>query len=156
MTESEPQGSRPRTIGDLLARIDASWRALHEALDGIPENRLEEPGVTGDWSIKDLYGHLALWDENATQQLPRVLAGHPRADSDVQAMNDADFAARRERPLPEQRAAMEQAHADLVEQLRLISGADATALDHAIDVDTYLHYDEHRFEIEAWRSRHGI
>jgi uncharacterized protein (TIGR03083 family) len=143
-------------IGDLLARIDASWRALHETLDGIPEERQAEPGACGEWSVKDVLGHLALWDENAVEQIPRVLAGHGRAESDVQQINDADYAARRDDPLSRQRAAMERAHAALVERLEAITAADAFALDAAIRDDTYEHYFEHRQEIAAWRMREGI
>jgi hypothetical protein len=146
----------PPDVGDLLDRIDASWRRLHEALVDIPEDRLEEPGVTGEWSVKNLFGHIAFWDEHALRQLPRVLAGRPREEDDVQALNEADHAARRGRALPEERSAMEQAHAALVEQLATIAGAEAAVLDAAIRDDTYEHYDEHRGEIEAWRQANGI
>lgn len=156
MTDDARFPPKAGTIAELLTRIDDAWRQLHAALDGMPEERLEEPGVTGDWSIRDLCGHLALWDENAAQQIPRVLAGQDRAEADFQALNDEDHARRRERPLPEQRSAMEQAHADLIDQLQAIAGADAAAMDHAINVDTYLHYDEHRAEIETWRRQQGI
>jgi uncharacterized protein (TIGR03083 family) len=156
MADEPVRHGPPDDIARLLARIGDSWRGLHETLDGIPDDRLEEPGACGAWSVKDLFGHLALWDDNAVAQIPRVLAGHGRAGNDVQAMNDADYAEHRDDPLPKQRAAMERAHAALVEQLETIAGADATALDAALRDDTYEHYDEHRREIAAWRAREGI
>lgn len=156
MAGDREERTPPTDIAALLARIETSWRELHETLDGIPDERLTEPGVTGEWSVKDLFGHMALWDENAVRQIPHVLAGRPREGADFQQMNDADYAARRADPLPKQRAAMERAHAALVEQLETIAGADAAALDEAIRVDTYEHYDEHQREIASWRRRTGV
>lgn len=156
MTDDSTHPDPSTDISALLERIDRSWRQFHAAIDGIPDDRMDDSGVSGEWSLKNLFGHLAFWDENAVRQIPRVLAGQPRAESDFQALNDADHAARRGRTLPEERSAMEQAHAELVEQLETIAGADGTALDAAIRVDTYEHYDEHRRDIEAWRRRNGI
>ena len=64
----------------LLERIDEAWRQLFAALDDIPEDRLSDPGVIGEWSLKDLFGHLAFWDEHAVAEIERALAGLPRED----------------------------------------------------------------------------
>jgi hypothetical protein len=71
-------------------------------------------------------------------------------------MNDADHAAHQERTLPEQRAAMHQAHALLVERLESVAGIEATRIDEAIRVDTYEHYQDHIKDIRAWRQQAGI
>ena len=146
-------------VGDvhaLLARIEASWGTLMDTLDGIPEDRLEEPGAVGDWSLKDVFGHIAFWDEVALADAERALANQPDGHDDYQAMNDADYLRRRDRTLPEQRCAMHQAHAALVDYLDDIEGLDAATLDAAIKGDTYEHYDEHVADIRAWRERTGI
>ena len=156
MTADDSQSDPPENVAALLDRIDAGWRRFHEAIAGIPDERMGEPGVTGDWSLQNLFGHIAFWEDIAVQKIPHALAGQPSSDGDVQALNAADHAARRGRSLPEERAAMEQAHAALVAQLETIAGADAGALDAAVRDDTYLHYDEHRAEIAAWRRRHGL
>jgi hypothetical protein len=155
MTAEETAGG----VGDvraLLARIEASWSALMEILDDIPDDRQAEPGAVGEWSLKDVFGHIAFWDEVATEDAERVLAGQPNEHDDYQAMNDADYQRRRDRSLPEQRSAMHQAHAALVDYLDDIEGLDATALDAAIKGDTYEHYDEHVADIRAWRERAGV
>ena len=41
----------------------------------IPADRREEPGVCGEWSIKDLLGHLAYWDEVRIARLEADAAG---------------------------------------------------------------------------------
>jgi hypothetical protein len=146
----------PTDVHALLARIEDSWRNLLAALDGVPEERMTDPGACDGWSLKDLFGHLAFWDQHAVAEIDRALAGKPREDAAWQAMNDADYAARRAHPLPQQRSDMHQAHAALVERLEAIAGLDAEKLDAAVKPDTYLHYDEHVPDILAWRQRAGL
>lgn len=145
----------PGNVRALLARIEASWSVLMDTLDGIPDDRIEESGAVGEWSLKDVLGHIAFWDEVAVQDAERTLAGRREDHDDYQGMNDADYLRRRDRSLPEQRSAMHQAHAALIDYLDDIEGLDATALDAAIKGDTYEHYDEHVVDIRAWRERAG-
>ena len=156
MSDESAGREAPADVHALLARIDEAWRQLFAALDDIPEDRLSDPGVIGDWSLKDLFGHLAFWDENAVREVERALAGLPRQDNGWQGMNEADHAARRDRTLPEQRAAMHQAHAALVERLESVAGIEAAPIDAAIRADTYEHYEDHIADIRAWRQREGL
>lgn len=156
MTDELDNSAAPRDVQALLQRIDDAWRELLAALDGIPEDRLTEPGVAGDWSIKDLFGHLAFWDEHAIEEVERALAGQPRRENDWQAMNDADYAARRGDTLPEARAAMHRAHAALLARLEGLAGLEAGRIDANIRADTYGHYEEHLPDIRSWRQRAGV
>jgi Mycothiol maleylpyruvate isomerase N-terminal domain len=156
MSDESVDREAPTDVHALLARIDESWRQLFAALDDIPEERFSDPGVIGDWSLKDLFGHLAFWDENAVREIERALAGLPRQDNEWQEMNEADHAARRDRPLPEQRAAMHQAHAALVERLESVAGIEAAPIDAAIRPDTYEHYADHAADIRTWRQRQRL
>src|SRR5215204_2985933 len=151
MTDETASSEAPADVHALLERIDEAWRKLFTALDDIPEDRMSEAGVIGNWSLKDLFGHLAFWDENAVREIERALAGLPRQNNEWQAMNEADHAARRDRTLPEQRAAMHQAHAALVERLESVAGIGASRIDEAIRVDTYEHYQDHVADIKVWR-----
>jgi hypothetical protein len=141
---------------ELINSVDAAWRQLMAAIDGVPPDRLAEPGVAGDWSLKDLLGHIAYWDEHALTEIERALAGLERADNEWQAMNEADYAARRDRTVHEQRAAMDQTHAALLARLDAISDPDAGRVDAGIRVDTYEHYESHVKDIAQWRERIGL
>ncbi|MDF2761116.1 MAG: hypothetical protein K0S99_3751 [Thermomicrobiales bacterium] len=156
MTEETSSRETPGDVNALLERIEEAWRELFAALDDIPEDRLSDPGVIGDWSLKDLFGHLAFWDEHAVAEIDRALAGLPRKDNAWQEMNEADHAARRDHTLPEQRSAMHQAHAALVERLESVAGIEAARIDEAIRVDTYEHYLDHIKDVQAWRQRAGV
>jgi hypothetical protein len=156
MTDKRTSQEAPGNVQALLERIEEAWRELFAALDDIPEDRMSDPGVIGDWSLKDLFGHLAFWDEHAVAEIERALAGLPREDNAWQEMNETDHAARRDHTLPEQRAAMHQAHAALVERLESVAGIEAARIDEAIRVDTYEHYRDHIADIQSWRRRAGV
>jgi uncharacterized damage-inducible protein DinB len=148
----------PQDVHELLRRIEDGWRDLLEAIDGIPDDRMEEPGVAGEWSVKDLLGHIAFWEDRASGHIERALAGLPDEESDavVEELNAADHAARHDRTLSEERAALHRAHAAVIEQLESVAGLDAAQLDEAVSWDTYRHYAEHVPDIRAWRGRVGV
>ena len=43
---------------DLLAELNSEYEAWEGLLAQIGEDRMEEPGVAGSWSIKDVIAHL--------------------------------------------------------------------------------------------------
>src|SRR5262245_56974177 len=133
--EREPEPAPLQSIPAILDRIDGAWRELMQALDDIPADRLAEPGPSGDWSVAELYGHLAFWDEHAVEEIGRARAGLPRQDNAWQAMNEADHAARQGQSLEAQRAAMHRAHERLIERLRGEADVDAATIDIATRPD---------------------
>lgn len=156
MTDEAGSREAPSDVHALLERIEEGWSALLAALDEIPDDRLEESGAVGDWSMKDVLGHIAYWDEVAIEDAGKALAGQREAHDDYQEMNEADYQRRRGRTLPEQRSSMHQAHAALVDYLDDIEGLDAAAIDAAIRGAAYEHYEEHIADIRVWRERAGF
>src|SRR5438132_13533792 len=59
----------------LLRRLDTAWAALKESYAGLSDPRLTEPGVTGDWSVKDILAHVTTWEREALKHLPLIIAG---------------------------------------------------------------------------------
>jgi hypothetical protein len=148
--------SASRTVADLLERIEESWRAFLTSLDDLTEEQLLETGAVGEWSLKELHGHIAFWDGLGRENAALALSGQPpRTFDDVEELNQVDHAARRGRTLAEERSAMHQAHAALVADLEERAALDAVAIDAAIAGSTYEHYDEHAIDVRAWRVRRG-
>jgi hypothetical protein len=154
--DASKNSEAPTDVRALLDRIDEDWREFLHLLDGIPDELLLAPGAVGDWSLKDLFGHIAFWDEQAIVELDRALTSQPERELDWQAMNDRDYAARKDRPLPEQRSDMHQAHATLLERLEAVAGLEAARIDRAIKGSTYEHYEEHLPDLRIWRARNGL
>ena len=46
---------------DLLAQLRSENEGWEGLLAEIGEDRMDEPGVAGAWSIKDIVAHLAAW-----------------------------------------------------------------------------------------------
>src|SRR3712207_5308968 len=61
----------------LIEVIEASWRALDSALEGLDDRALEEPGVVEDWSVKDLIAHVAAWERRAIGTIASSRRGEP-------------------------------------------------------------------------------
>src|SRR3954447_24983022 len=59
----------------LLKRLEAAWSALEESCAGWPDSQLVEPGVVGDWSVKDILAHVTTWEEEALKYLPLIVEG---------------------------------------------------------------------------------
>jgi uncharacterized damage-inducible protein DinB len=146
----------PFTVSDLLQRIEDSWSRFLSSLDDLSDDQLLEPSAVGEWSLKDLLGHIAFWDDLGRENVALALSGQAREFDDFEALNQVDFAARQGRALAEERAAMHQAHAALVADLEERQKLDATAIDEAIAGSTYEHYREHLADVNAWRMARNV
>lgn len=50
---------------EILDTLTSNWQEWENLLNQIGRERLTEPGVTGEWSVKDIAAHLAAWEERA-------------------------------------------------------------------------------------------
>src|SRR4051812_3371624 len=57
-----------------LQMQNQQWEAL---LDQIGEQRMDAGGVAGQWSIKDIVAHLAVWQRGLTARLQAAPRGEP-------------------------------------------------------------------------------
>lgn len=64
-----------RRADRVLDQLDAAWRAFHESYAGLSDDDLLKPGVTGEWSIRELIAHVTWWDQESLEHLPEVLVG---------------------------------------------------------------------------------
>ncbi len=131
---------------DAIQLIDASWNDWLAAIGAVPEERWSEAGVCGVWSIKDLLGHLAVWDRHALDDLKLFAAGELIPDIDVDEVNNREAGLRAHRSIAEQRREMEDSHAALLAYLPAAAGIDLSE----IGGDTWDHYPDHTGQVTAW------
>src|SRR5579863_10480620 len=62
------------TMTDLLASLSQERAALLDAIKDLPGDFLERKGVVGEWSIKNVLGHLVAWESAVTNFLPGRIA----------------------------------------------------------------------------------
>jgi hypothetical protein len=73
---------------------DRGYDALCALLDGLSARDLVEPGLTPDWTVKDLLAHLGCWMAEAGHVLERISLGTWERDRiDVDARNREFFEA---------------------------------------------------------------
>jgi hypothetical protein len=59
----------------LLQRMERGWISFQATFEGLSDPVLLEPGVVGEWSIRDIMTHIAIWEEEALEALPLILEG---------------------------------------------------------------------------------
>lgn len=147
-------------VTKVIAKLDAAWTEFQAAFAGLTAEQLQEPGVTGTWSVRDLIAHVTWWEEEALRHLPVILAGGrpPRYSvtyGGIDAFNALMFAQKRGRSLAEVRADGEDTHRRLVAFLQGVPPehlAGDTRFRRRLRLDTYGHYPIHTRQIQAWRE----
>lgn len=139
------------TREEIIATIDTAWDAWKAALDGIPPHLTSEPGVCGYFSIKDLIGHIAFWDEQDLARAHKLAAGEQVAPNDWATMNDRDYTTHKDDTLETLITRMSDAHSRLRADVRTFERLEDLRLD-----ETWEHYDGHRDDVLAWRAAKGV
>ncbi len=145
----------------VLKRLDDAWRAFEESYAGLSSAQLLTPGVTVDWSVRDIIAHVTWWEEEALKHLPLVRAGGrpPRYSvqyGGIDAFNALMTEQRRERSLEDVLRQHDEVHARLVDYVRgapVELFAEDTRFRRRLRLDTYGHYPIHTKAILAWRAR---
>jgi hypothetical protein len=146
-----------------LNKLDSAWAALEAEYLGLPETLLTEPGVTGDWSVKDVLAHVTTWEAEALKYLPLILEGGrpPRYSTlygGIDAFNAQITDQKRGLSLDEVRRQLADTHRRLVAYVRDVPEAQfmtETRFRHRLRLETYGHYNLHAEMIRAWHKRSG-
>jgi len=87
------------TKEEAFARLAESRRALHQAIERLSEKEMTQPQVEGVWTIKDVLGHIASWEETCLEPLRRYADGGPfkvQVIEDYLTWNDEQAARKRD------------------------------------------------------------
>lgn len=145
----------------ILKRLGQAWGTLQASYAGLSAAELLEPGVTGDWSVRDILAHVTTWDEEALRFLPLIVAGGtpPRYSvtyGGIDAFNALTTEQKKSLSLPEVFRHQEDVHRRLIELIEGVPedqlGGD-TRFRHRLRLDTYGHYPKHAGAIREWRER---
>jgi hypothetical protein len=145
----------------LLKRLDKAWSELQDSFSGLPESKITQPGVAGNWSVKDLLAHITTWEEEALKHLPEILKGiKPPLYSVTYGGINAFNAKMTERKsgfsLSEVLRQFQATHRRLIHYIESAPEAQftkETRFRRRIRLDTYSHYPKHAKAIRDWRTR---
>jgi len=147
-------------VTKLVKRVDTAWAEFQESYADVSDARLVEPGVMGEWSVKDILAHVTTWEEEALTHLPLIIAGGtpPRyvTYGGLDAFNAQMTAQKRGLSLAAVRRRLDDTHRRLIAYIQSAPADQFTGDTRArrrLRLDTYGHYPLHAAAIRDWRER---
>ena len=147
----------------LIGRVDGAWREFGLAFQDLSADVLLEPGVIGHWSVKDLMGHVATWEEESLEALGLIMRGEPTPRylryGGINSFNAKRWEEHRDSDLEDTRHRFLTTHARLLGFLRGVPAelfASETRFRRRLRLDTYRHVPEHTSHVLAWRAARGL
>ena len=158
------------TVAQLLDEMRtarSNWEAI---LAEVGEARLTEPGVEGDWSLKDIIAHITYFETWAADNVMAFRSGEPQPQSEYKGLEMDEENARiyerlRAKPLPQ---VLQESQVSFQRSIEAVQGlrdedlydpeytrvpdADWTVFD-LIEGDTFEHYNDHITPVRAWLDR---
>ncbi len=107
----------------LLRTIQTEYAHLDSLIAPLSETQLCTPGSEGQWSIKDILAHVAVWEQICARWLEEFLRGETpqpseRLDRDS---NNRIYRENRDRSLSEVRGLCRSAHEQFLHQVELLT-----------------------------------
>ena len=144
----------------LLDTLDKAWQQFKESYRGLTDAQISQPGVIGEWSVKDIIGHVTTWEEEALKALALILQGQrlPRYKDLYGGLNAFNALMTEKKRLLSLSEILKQSEITHQKLVAYISSAPdemfttETRFRRRIRLDTYSHYPEHTKAILAWRK----
>jgi len=148
----------------LLRRLDAAWGAFNASYAGLSDAQLMKPGVTGDWSVRDILAHVTTWEEEALTHLPLILEGGtpPRYSvryGGIDVFNARMTEQKARLSLSAVRRQLDATHRRLIDFIQRAPEGQLsreTRFRRRLRLDTYSHYPQHAGAIRQWRRNVSV
>ncbi|HET7089890.1 MAG TPA: DinB family protein [Anaerolineae bacterium] len=145
----------------LLKQLDKAWAAIKESYAGLSDSQLTEPGVMGNWSVKDILAHVTTWEEEALKYLPLIIKGgrplrYSTKYGGIDAFNAQMTEQKRGLSLSDVLRQLDETHRRLIDYIQSAPEEQftrETRFRRRLRLDTYSHYPEHAKVIREWRER---
>ncbi len=143
-----------------LVKIRQGWELLKSSYEGLTDEQMVEPGVTGGWSVKDILAHVTGWELEMLESLPEILGEVQVSDSEDEDLSTDEFNARlteryRHLSVPQVLEQLDEIHqqmCDYLEQAPEEQFEEGTPFQDKMKSDSYDHYAEHARAILEWRK----
>jgi hypothetical protein len=145
------------SLDDLINEIEANWSELAAVSRGIPDDVMLRPGTVGDWSLKDLFAHIAGWEEEAARRINDIANGMGDELKWPTREEEDEFNARtieksRALTLEQVMKRLEECHQDMMDMLATFGDELVLAETEVRAVEwvpgwTYMHYQHHAPDI---------
>jgi len=161
------------TRSHLLQLIQSEREVLEAALAQVREDRMDEPGVCGAWSVKDVLAHIAAWEELMVRCLREiqdravpVLVPYGIPDDALDELNGQIREENREKPLDQVLEEFQRSYGESVRAVEATPEEELLAVGrveelgneplwHMVAANTCWHYRDHGASLEAWQKGLG-
>ena len=138
------------TKHELSEAEEAGWLAFVGALDRVAIERCEVSGFEGEWSIKDMVGHIGAWHAEAVQVFEQIRVGTFRAEPlDLDAMNARFVEANRDQPIDVVRAESAASRTRFLQEFDRLEELTPDAEEWFVESGAR-HYEEHLPALLSW------
>lgn len=148
---------------EFLQQVQDTRAKWDDLLAQAPEDRMEDSGAAGKWTVKDIVAHIT-WGEKEMIGVirSRALAGSDLWNASQTERNEVVYLENRDRALQEVLDEARQVYADLFEALTTLSEEDLNDAHHFAQMpeswqpwqvfasNTYEHYLEHIPSVRTW------
>jgi hypothetical protein len=146
-------------VRETVEKMDAAWSAFRDRIHALPRERLEHPVAQGEWTRKQMLGHIWTWHDLTTDRLSIFLdTGAPNgADEDTDLVNERAARAAGGRTTGEILGELDDSFRRLRREVLHLT--DEQLLDNdgwaaaIIAGNSYGHYDEHAADLLVGSSR---
>jgi hypothetical protein len=151
------------TLDDLINEIEAAWGELAAVSRGLTEEQMLAPGTAGEWSLKDVFAHIAAWEEEAARRINEIVQGNglsltwPTREQE-DAFNADAVGRSRALSVDQVLKRLEECHQDLMDLLATFGDELVVAQLEVPAAEwvpgwTYMHYQHHAPDIWQVRQR---
>jgi hypothetical protein len=146
----------PMSKTDILEQISATHLLLEVHFSALSDAQMVQPGINGEWAVKDLLAHITWWEQHLLRRLRTGREDLYQEVTSMQAVTDQVnheiFVANQSRSLAD---ILEDFHASYQQVLAAVEALPEEALAQAeiydaIAWDTFQHYPEHTAMLRSW------
>jgi len=157
--------NEPLTVSELLDLVEETFDAWMYLLESVPENKWEQPGISGDWSLKDIIAHITWHEEQMVEVMEaRALIGSEWWELPTHERNARIYEEYKSAPLQDVLDDATATHQQLVHWIGTLTDAelsDPASFEgmptdwHFGDIlaqNTFQHYGDHAASVAKWIS----
>ena len=153
----------PLTVSELLDLVEETFESWMQLLDSAPSDRLEEPGVSGNWSLKDIIAHITWHEEQMVEAMEaRALIGSEWWELPTHERNAKIYEEHKSAPLQDILDDATATHQQLVHWIGTLTDEEVNEpgrfeemppdwlFGDILAQNTYNHYGDHAASIARW------
>ncbi|MEE9276969.1 MAG: DinB family protein [Dehalococcoidia bacterium] len=147
------------------ADLEDAREKLIQSFGNLPDADLDEPGVVGDWSVRECLAHILVWDRWGVETLAALERGEATSAPDEATVNQSACRACPPYSVQEFVRELRGLRKNLIDGLAVMTDEERSEPRYEMDgrqisaddfIDGFIEHDlEHASGIRAWRKAKG-